>query len=191
MSLLRFYRPIPVRCMMVIVGVFLVAFVAGYRFAPQLGKKEWFTGHPPVNFRDTPYVPIHTPLSEQHQAFLHIFTYNTLATAQILSFGTVIFLFSFFRIAMVGCPLGVAFWYLGSPWLWARFFLPHALVELPVLFYAGAISMNSGLRWLVGGPEGRWRILKRELAANLKLFLLLIPFVIFAALLEAYVTNRW
>ncbi len=182
-----YYRPLPVRCTMAVVAAFLVAFMVGYWFAPEL---DWLFGHH-VNFRDVPYVPVHVPLSQQHRTLLTISTYNTLATAQILCLGTIIFVFSLLRVALVGCSLGVAFWSIGSPWLWGRFFLPHSLVELPVLFYACAISMSSGIKWLAGGPEGRWCILKREFVANLKLFLLLIPLIIFAALLEAYVTNRW
>jgi len=122
--------------------------------------------------------------------FLRIAAHNHMTIALALCLGSTIFLFPLIKAALLGCIMGVAFWNLGSPWLWARFLLPHALVELPVIFYACAISMSSGLKWLAGGPEGRWCILKRELAANLKLFLLLIPLIIFAAFLEAYITNR-
>jgi uncharacterized membrane protein SpoIIM required for sporulation len=87
--------------------------------------------------------------------------------------------------------LGASFWGVNSPLLCCKFFLPHSLIELSVLIYACAISLRSGLKCLIGGPEGRWNIFKCEFVANLKLFLLLIPFILLAALLEAYVTYRW
>jgi len=187
MNLLSFYRPLPLRCTMVVLVTFTVSFIAGYHFAPELNGL--FDN--PINFRTEAFVPVPPTLSMQHHAFLHIFTYNAAATLQILGVGTIIFLFSWIRITAIGLSLGISFWSIGSPWLCCKFFLPHALVEMSVTIYACSISMSSGLKSLTGGPGGRWNILKREFVANLKLFLLLIPFILLAALLEAYVTYRW
>lgn len=186
MNLLSFYRPLPLRCTVLVVITFIVTLIAGYRFPSEL---DWLFGHH-ANFRNEAYVPIHHTLSEQHHALLHIFACNTAATLQILSLGTFIFLFPCIRIALIGYSMGAAIWGINSPLLCCRFFLPHALVEMSVIIYACSISMNSGLKWLTGGPEGRWKILNREFMANLKLFLALLPFILLAVLFEAYVTYR-
>jgi len=191
MNLLGYYKPLPVRCAMFVVVTFLIALVVGYKFAPELSAEDSLIKLDLLNFRDKPFEQVHVPLSDQHQQFFKLAMHNTMTIALVLYLGTVVFFFPLFKDAVLGCLGGVALWNLGSPWLWGRFLFPHALVELPVIFYASAVSMSSGLKWLAGRPEGRWGILKRELVANLKLFLLLIPLIIFAALLEAYVTNRW
>jgi len=185
MKLLSFYRPLPLRCTVIVVVTFIAALIAGYRFPSEM---DWLFGQHP-NFRNEAYAPIHHSLSEQHHAFFHIFAYNTAATLQILSLGTFIFLFPCIRIALIGCSMGAAFWAL-THLCYAVGFFSHALVEMSVIIYACSISMRSGLRWLTGGPEGRWKIFKREFVANLKLFLALIPFILLAALLEAYITYR-
>jgi uncharacterized membrane protein SpoIIM required for sporulation len=172
---------------MVVLVTFMVALISGYNFPSEL---DWLFGHR-INFRTEAYVPAHPTLSMQHRAFLKIFTFNTAATLQILVLGTIVFLFPWIRISAIGYSLGASFWGVNSPLLCCKFFLPHSLIELPVLIYACAISLSSGLKWLTGGAEGRWNIFKREFVTNLKLFLLLIPFILLAALLEAYVTYRW
>jgi len=187
MKMLSFYRPLAPRCTMVVLVTFVGAVIAGYNFPSEL---DWLFDHH-VNFRSQAYEPVHPTLSMQHYAFFKIFTFNTAATLQVLSLGTIVFLFPCIRVALIGLSLGISFWSIGSPWLCCKFFLPHSLVELSVLIYACSISLSSGLKWLTGGPEGRWDIFKREFVANLKLFMLLIPFILLAALLEAYVTYRW
>jgi hypothetical protein len=58
------------------------------------------------------------------------------------------------------------------------------------LFYLHVLcGLARTFLWMAGGPRGRWNILQREWLANLKLFLLLIPLIIMAALLEACVTH--
>lgn len=172
---------------MVVLVTFMVALISGYNFPSEL---DWLFGHR-VNFRTEAYVPVHLTLAMQHHAFMKVFILNSGATLQILCLGTVVFLFPWIRISAIGYSLGASFWGINSPLLCCKFFLPHALVELSVLIYASSISLSSGLKWLNGGREGRWNILKREFVANLKLFLLLIPFILLAALLEAYVAYRW
>lgn len=172
---------------MVVLVTFVGSLIAGYNFPSEL---DWLFDRQ-VNFRTEAYVPVHLTLSMQHHAFLKIFTFNAAATLQLLCLGTIIFLFPWIRIALIGLSLGISFWSIGSPWLCCKFFLPHSLVELSVLIYACSISLGSGLKWLTGGPEGRWNIFKYEFGANLKLFLALIPLILIAALLEAYVTYRW
>jgi len=187
MKILSFYRSLSIRCTMVVLVTFVGSLIAGYNFPSEL---DWlFDQH--VNFRTEAYVPVHLTLSMQHHAFLKIFTFNAAATLQLLCLGTIVFLFPWIRIALIGLSMGISFWSIGSPWLCCKFFLPHSLVELSVLIYACSISLSSGLKWLTGGPEGRWNIFKYEFGANLKLFLALIPLILIAALLEAYVTYRW
>jgi len=187
MKILSFYRSLPIRCTMVVLVTFVGSLIAGYNFPSEL---DWLFDRQ-VNFRTEAYVPVHLTLSMQHHAFLKIFTFNAAATLQLLCLGTIIFLFPWIRVALIGLSLGISFWSIGSPWLCCKFFLPHSLVELSVLIYACSISLSSGLKWLTGGPEGRWNIFKYEFGANLKLFLALIPLILIAALLEAYVTYRW
>jgi len=186
MKLFSFYRPLPLRCMMIVVISFLIALLVGYNFAPEL--EDW--GPKMVNFRDTLFVPVHAPLSERHPKLGKYVAHNTKVIALALCIGPVIFFYPLIRTVCLGGIIGAALWNLGSPWLWGRFLLPHSLVELPVSLYVDAVAMHGGLRWLAGGPEGRRGILKQELVANLKLLLLLMPLIVFAGLLEAYVTNR-
>jgi len=172
---------------MVVMITFLVSLLVGYALAPEIGK-DW--GPDMLNFRETSFVPVPSPLSDRHQKFVKYLAHNTKVIALALCLGPVIFFYPLIRAGCLGGIIGVALWNLGSPSLWGRFLLPHSLVELPVTLYVDVIAMQGGLKWLAGGPEGRWNILKREWVANLKLFLLLIPLIILAAVLEAYVTNR-
>lgn len=191
MRLTRYFPPLPLRCILVVLVVFWVALMAGYNFGPDFGTKDSLVGLDFVNYRDRPYVLTHVAMAEKHQKFLRFIAHNGMVCVVVLCLGPVIFFYPLIKASLLGFIIGVGLWNLGSPWLWGRFFLPHSLVELPVILYVDAIAMRSGLRWLAGGPEGRRSILRHELATNLKLFLLLIPLIIFAAYLEAYITCRW
>jgi len=190
MNLLSYYRPLPLRCTVVVVVTFMIGLGLGYHFAPEFSSEDSFIHIDCVNYRDKPYTHELVSIRDQNKMFLSVASHNALLIALTLSLGSLVFFFPLIRSSVLGCVMGICLWSLGSPLLWWKFLLPHSLIELPVIAYVNAVGMKSGLRFVMGSPQGRSVILKHELKANMKLFALLLPFIIFAALLEAYVTRR-
>lgn len=186
------FRPVSIQHLVIILGMFAATFLVGFEIAPKLAHSEWWVQKVRVvNFRDTPYVKTTLTWSEQHDRFVKIALHNSKIFAVLMIAGTTCFLLPVIEIAALGFVVGVACWNLGSPWLYPRFFLPHALLELPLFIYVRAVVLGSGWKWLVSGSGRRWRTLKEELTANLRMIPVLLPLVVLAAFLEAYVTSRW
>ena len=191
-KIISYVRPVSTTHISITVAAFAASCLLGFYFAPELGRSDWWGQKVRVlNFRDKPYVKKSLTLSEQHHKFIEYALHNSRVFAIMVIAGTICFLLPVFQISVLGFIFGVAFWNLGSPWLYPRLFLPHGLIELPLRVYVNALVMGSGWKWLFSGSGKRWRTLKEELMANLRVMPVILSLIVLAALLEAYVTSRW
>ena len=126
------------------------------------------------------------------QIFLFILENNITKLLMVVLLGIfagIIPLFSSFANGMI---LGIFACLFSESQSWEFFLvgiLPHGVIEIPVLILATAIGMRIGkvaLWRLFGGEVG----IKKELAKALKFYMIvLVPLLILAAVIEAFVTS--
>jgi stage II sporulation protein M len=128
----------------------------------------------------------------QFQIFLFILENNVTKLLLVLLLGIFAGIIPLFASFANGMILGIFGCIVSESLSWKFFLvgiLPHGIIEIPVLILATAIGMRIGkvaLWRLFGGKSG----IKKELAKALKFYIMvLVPLLILAAAIEAFVTT--
>ena len=128
----------------------------------------------------------------QFQTFLFILENNITKLLLILLLGLFAGIIPLFASFANGMILGLFGNVISESLSWKFFLvgiLPHGIIEIPVLILATAIGMRIGkitLWRLFGGKVG----IKKELAKALKFYIIvLMPLLILAAAIEAFITS--
>jgi len=130
----------------------------------------------------------------QFQIFLFILKNNITKLFMILLLGIFAGIIPLLASFANGMILGIFGCLVAESLSWQFFLvgiLPHGIIEIPVLILAAAIGMRIGkvaLWRLFGGKTG----IKKELAKALKFYIIiLVPLLILAAVIEAFVTTKF
>ncbi len=128
----------------------------------------------------------------QFQIFLFILENNVTKLLLVLLLGIFAGIIPLFASFANGMILGLFGCLISESLSWKFFLvgiLPHGVIEIPVLILATAIGMRIGkvaLWRLFGGKVG----IKKELAKALKFYIIvLVPLLILAAAIEAFITS--
>ncbi|MCK4918976.1 MAG: stage II sporulation protein M [Candidatus Pacebacteria bacterium] len=165
--------------------IFLISAILGYIFAQNNPDEitkflEEIKSLFPIDEESTPF-----------QIFLFIFENNVSKIFLLLPLGIFAGIFPLFFVSANGLVFGIFAQISSSLISWEFFILgiaPHGIIEIPVLLLATAISLKIG-------KVAIWKILKKdkdflsEFSKAIKFYILiLLPLLLIAALIEAYIT---
>ena len=126
------------------------------------------------------------------QIFLFILENNVIKLFTVLLLGIFAGIIPLFTSFANGMILGIFGCLVSESLSWSFFFvgiLPHGIIEIPVLILSTAVGMRIGkvaLWQLFGGEIG----IKKELAKAIKFYIIvLVPLLILAAAIEAFITT--
>ena len=191
---MRLLIPAPsLRSAALVVTVFLVSFVAGNAIAPKAHDSTSIfsqVGLPKLermDFNRNSFSPRPKSPAESRAKFFEYVVHNGLAALMITALGLCLFFFPAIAISILGVACGFLFWHTNSPMVYARLLLPHGVVELPATFYVAAVAQSCGWKWVWAGSGKRKREFMNQAGIACRCFLVAIPLLVIAAILEAYV----
>lgn len=180
------------RSLCAVVAFFVCSIAAGFLFAPEFTGKD-FLGRGTIVSVPRGDFPsgVGPGIKERHEKFREFIFINSQVALITLVLGTACFAYPAIKISIFGFIIGVLSWHIGSVHLFMTLMLPHSLTEIPTVVYYCAVAQSSGWKWLTAGRGSRWTCFRKEFVSNLKLWVcVILPLVLFNAVLEAYVTNR-
>ncbi len=136
--------------------------------------------------------------------FLIIFLNNTLVAFLAVFLGLIIGVFPFLVLFLNGTLLGVMIYFSKvniSLFAFIALVLPHGIIEIPVIIISCAVGFNLGVVFLrelrnkfnkEKRNPGQLKIIKKEAINAFSFFLtIIIPFLLLAAAIEAFITARF
>ena len=127
------------------------------------------------------------------ELFKTIFWNNTFVTIVLILFGFFFGIIPLLIIFSNGLTVGAVFEYTtreASPIFFIVGILPHGIIEIPIIFLAGAVGFRIGLRtFLCLFKKVSFADLKKDFLNSLwVLFFFIIPMLLAAAFIEVYIT---
>ena len=120
-----------------------------------------------------------------------VWTNNAWVSAQAVAFGVLLGLPTLFVLLLNSLNLGIVGGYMGSCGEGGQFFsliLPHGLLELTVVFVAGAVGLRLGWSIIAPGPRRRVEALAAEGRAAVIIVLGMAVALAVSGVIEAFVT---
>ncbi|MCC7573422.1 MAG: stage II sporulation protein M [Candidatus Methanofastidiosum sp.] len=135
------------------------------------------------------------PLKEMTslELFLTIFYINTRTSFLIMLLGVFVGLFPFISLWMNGTILGLFYGKFmaegGNTLVFLMGILPHGVIEIPAIVIAASQGFRIG-KEIISPPVGKSRseALRYNIRRGLKLFAIIIPLLLVAALIEVYIS---
>ncbi|HOC78390.1 MAG TPA: stage II sporulation protein M [Methanofastidiosum sp.] len=136
------------------------------------------------------------PISElsPFQLFLTIFYVNTRTSFLIMMLGALLGIFPFISLWLNGTILGILFGkYIAEGGNYLGFMmgiLPHGIIEIPAIIIAASQGFRLG-KEVVSPPTGlnRSEAIKLNITKGIKLFVLILPLLLIAAVIEVYIST--
>jgi len=136
------------------------------------------------------------PISElsPFQLFLTIFYVNTRTSFLIMMLGALLGIFPFISLWLNGTILGILFGkYIAEGGNYLGFMmgiLPHGIIEIPAIIIAASQGFRLG-KEVVSPPIGlnRSEAIKLNITKGIKLFVLILPLLLIAAVIEVYIST--
>ena len=136
------------------------------------------------------------PISElsPFQLFLTIFYVNTRTSFLIMMLGALLGIFPFLSLWLNGTILGILFGkYIAEGGNYLGFMmgiLPHGIIEIPAIIIAASQGFRLG-KEVVSPPTGlnRSEAIKLNITKGIKLFVLILPLLLIAAVIEVYIST--
>jgi len=136
------------------------------------------------------------PISELYpfQLFLTIFYVNTRTSFLIMMLGALLGIFPFISLWLNGTILGILFGkYIAEGGNYLGFMmgiLPHGIIEIPAIIIAASQGFRLG-KEVVSPPTGlnRSEAIKLNITKGIKLFVLILPLLLIAAVIEVYIST--
>lgn len=136
------------------------------------------------------------PISElsPFQLFLTIFYVNTRTSFLIMMLGALLGIFPFISLWLNGTIIGILFGkYIAEGGNYLGFMmgiLPHGIIEIPAIIIAASQGFRLG-KEVVSPPTGlnRSEAIKLNITKGIKLFVLILPLLLIAAVIEVYIST--
>jgi len=177
--------------MLISLGLFLVGSISGfYIFKVLLNNNPQVIDSFLKEFQD-----MFGPLKEMTslELFFTIFFVNTRTSFLIMMLGVFIGFFPFLSLWGNGTVVGLLYGKFiaegGNSLVFLMGILPHGVIEIPAILIAASQGFRLG-KEIISPPQGKSRseALRYNIRKGLKLFALIIPLLLIAALIEVYLS---
>ena len=177
--------------MLLSLGLFLLGSISGfYIFKVLLNNNPQVIDTFLKEFQD-----MFGPLKEMtsFELFYTIFFVNTRTSFLIMMLGVFVGFFPFMSLWGNGTVLGLLYGKFiaegGTPLVFLIGILPHGIIEIPAILIAASQGFRLG-KEIISPPPGKTRSesLRVNIRKGLKLFALIIPLLLIAALIEVYLS---
>ncbi|NPV49720.1 MAG: stage II sporulation protein M [Candidatus Methanofastidiosum sp.] len=177
--------------MLLSLGLFLLGSISGfYIFKVLLNNNPQVIDTFLKEFQD-----MFGPLKEMtsFELFYTIFFVNTRTSFLIMMLGVFIGFFPFMSLWGNGTVLGLLYGKFiaegGTPLVFLMGILPHGIIEIPAILIAASQGFRLG-KEIISPPLGKSRSesLRDNIRNGLKLFAIIVPMLIIAALIEVYIS---
>ncbi len=167
--------------------IFIASIFSGYFLLERLFDKN---GLEIINELQTFFTPLFG--LSQIELFFHIFIRNTIVLFLTIFLGIGFAFFPFIVLVVNGILFGVLMMVFKESGNLSIFFtgvLPHGIIEIPVMIFAGAIGIRLGKKVLESFFKKKE--LKKEVASAFIFFIkILFPLIGIAALVEVFITGN-